>query len=96
MVDTNMHNTEEEAEKLKQQGNTEFKKQNYHDAINYYTQAIQLAPTAPLHSNRAQAYIFIKDFARSQEDCQQAIRIDPDFAKSYIRLFKSHLALGHI
>jgi hypothetical protein len=37
MVDTNMLDEKEQAEKLKQQGNEEFKKQNYHDAINYYT-----------------------------------------------------------
>jgi hypothetical protein len=30
------------------------------------------------------------------EDCEMAIRLDPEFAKSYKRLFKSHLALGHI
>lgn len=30
------------------------------------------------------------------EDCEMAIRLDPDFAKSYKRLFKSHLALGNI
>jgi tetratricopeptide (TPR) repeat protein len=30
------------------------------------------------------------------EDCDMAIRLDPNFAKSYKRLFKSHLALGHI
>ena len=30
------------------------------------------------------------------EDCQQAIRLNPDFARSYKRLFKSHLALGHV
>jgi len=53
MVDTNMLDEKEQAEKLKQLGNNEFKKQNYHDAINYYTQAISLSPTAPLYSNRA-------------------------------------------
>lgn len=30
------------------------------------------------------------------DDCEMAIRLDPEFAKSYKRLFKSHLALGHI
>ena len=96
MVDTNMIDEKEQAEKLKQLGNAEFKKQDYYAAINFYTQAIQLAPTAPLYSNRAASFISTKDYTRSMEDCEMAIRLDPEFAKSYKRLFKSHLALGHI
>lgn len=30
------------------------------------------------------------------EDCQQAVRLNPDFARTYKRLFKSHLALGNV
>jgi tetratricopeptide (TPR) repeat protein len=30
------------------------------------------------------------------EDCQQAIRLNPDFARSYKRLYKAQLALGNI
>ena len=30
------------------------------------------------------------------EDCQQAIRLNPEFARTYKRLFKAHLALGNI
>ena len=37
-----------------------------------------------------------KEFSRAMDDCEMAIRLDPEFGKSYKRLFKAHLALGHI
>jgi len=38
----------------------------------------------------------MKEFQRAMEDCQMAIRLNPEFARTYKRLFKSHLALGNI
>ena len=38
----------------------------------------------------------MKEFNRAVEDCQQALRLNPDFPAIYICLFKSKLALGHV
>ena len=58
------------AETLKNRGNDEFKKGNYKEAINYYTQAIgkisrislltvcvEISPHETLFTNRAASYI---------------------------------------
>lgn len=47
-------------------------------------------------SNRAASYIAIKEYRKALDDCKAAIRINPDFARVYKRLFKAHLALGNI
>lgn len=59
----------EKAEKKKQLGNTEFKKQNYSAAINYYTDAIEIQPHEAIYSNRAASFIALKDFKRALDDC---------------------------
>ena len=38
----------------------------------------------------------MKEFNRAVEDCQQALRLNPEFPCIYNRLFKSKLALGHV
>jgi Flp pilus assembly protein TadD len=42
----------------KNKGNQQFKSKNFHDALNYYEEAIQLNPNEPLYyNNKAAAYI---------------------------------------
>jgi len=86
----------EKAEKKKQLGNAEFKKQNYSAAINYYTDAIEIQPHEAIYSNRAASLIALKDFKRALDDCQAAIRLNAEFAKIYKRLFRAHLGLGEV
>ena len=42
------------------------------------------------------AYIAVKEYRKALDDCKAAVRINPDFARTYKRLFKAHLALGNI
>jgi len=42
------------------------------------------------------AYIACKEYRRAVDDCKAAIRMNPDFARTYKRLFKAQLALGNI
>jgi tetratricopeptide (TPR) repeat protein len=77
-------------------GNNEFKQGNYHAAIEYYSDAIEIQPHETIFSNRAASFIAIKEFRRAMEDCQQAVRLNPDFARTYKRLFKAHMALGNV
>lgn len=59
----------------------------YDRAIEAYTQAIAKAPTnAVYYSNRAAAHISKTDFAAAAADAEQAIEVDPQFARSYSRL----------
>ena len=85
------------AEQYKNFGNEEFKKQNYQAAINHYSEAIELCPTEPAYfTNRAIAYLKIDKFDEAKGDCQQALNINPNFAKAYNRLSKCLIALGDL
>lgn len=80
---------EQLAEKKKNLGNEEFKKQNYEAAINYYSEALEIQPHEAIYSNRAASYIALKKFELALNDCQAAVRLNPDFARTYKRLFKA-------
>lgn len=84
------------AEEKKQQGNAEFKKGNHSAAIRLYSEALEIQPSENILSNRAASYIAIKEYKRALDDCKAAIRINPEFARVYKRLFQAHLALGNI
>ena len=93
MSDSNDHHAAEEKKNL---GNAQYKKGNYMSAVKFYSQALDLAPSEQILSNRAMAYIAYKDYKRAVDDCKAAIRINPAFARVYKRLFKAQLALGNI
>ncbi|KAL0215761.1 hypothetical protein P9112_007945 [Eukaryota sp. TZLM1-RC] len=85
------------ATKLKDKGNEHFKNQNYSEAIALYTQAIdELSPFSwtTLYLNRAAAYQATKQYEKSINDCNQAIKIDPDCWKAHRRLGAGHVCLG--
>ena len=96
MVESDVTMTDTSSENKKNLGNAEFKKGNYGKAIQYYTEAVAIQPTEQILSNRAASYIAIKEYKKALDDCKAAIRINPDFARVYKRLFKANLALGNI
>eukprot|EP00866_Antonospora_locustae_P001518 jgi/Antlo1/1518/403 len=75
------------ARQKKEQGNAEYKKGNYLEAIESYTEAIAADPFDEiLYSNRAAAYAMLKINDQGIEDCLMAVKLNPRFAKAYIRL----------
>lgn len=36
----------------------------------------------------------MKEFKKAQEECENALKINPKFARAYQRLFKCHLSIG--
>ncbi|EJD33033.1 protein prenylyltransferase, partial [Auricularia subglabra TFB-10046 SS5] len=86
------------AERLKEQGNQLFKQKKYQEAINLYSQAIDLNPNEPNYlTNRAAAQMALKRFKPSLADCQQAatLQASAPSAKTLTRLARCHLALGN-
>ncbi|KAG2012165.1 DnaJ protein [Coprinopsis cinerea AmutBmut pab1-1] len=64
------------AEKVKEEGNVKFKAKNYDDAVDLYSEAIDLNPQEPSYwTNRAAAYMALKRFRPALADCQQALSI---------------------
>ena len=70
---------------LKEAGNKAFGNGSFEEAIKYYTQAIELTPSHIYYANRANAYLELTNFEACIKDCDEAIRIDPKYVKSYIR-----------
>jgi tetratricopeptide (TPR) repeat protein len=56
---------------------------DYQQAIELYSRSIALFPTAEAHTFRGWTYSFLGDYDHAIEDCQQAIKIDPEFGNPY-------------
>jgi tetratricopeptide (TPR) repeat protein len=94
----------ERSEKLKKQANAKFNKGDIEAARLLYSDAISCIPSTTglnpdiksmlgmLYSNRAVTYFRDKMYTESLSDCQNALELDPDAEKSYIR--KSRALVG--
>ncbi|KAM6498004.1 cytoplasmic protein [Amanita muscaria] len=85
----------ENAEKLKQEGNTFMSSKKYDEAIEAYTKAIAHDSTNPVYySNRAAAHSSKSDHLAAVGDAEKAISVDPKFVKAYHRLGHAQYSLG--
>ncbi|KAL3616312.1 hypothetical protein CASFOL_039702 [Castilleja foliolosa] len=77
-----------QAEQLRQDGNSYFKKERFGAAIDAYTEAITLCPNVPIYwTNRALCHRKRNEWTRVEEDCRKAIQLDH-------HSFKAHYMLG--
>lgn len=97
------------AKTYRELGNQHFKQRNHMQAIEEYTRAIDLNSNPPrkedrviptklptdatLYTNRALAYIRLKQFDNAVEDCTEAIKIDSKCTKALWRRAESYRAL---
>lgn len=77
-------------DELKQKGNQEFKAGKYKQAIDTYTECLQLDPeyrayNAIIYCNRGAAYIKLKKTAEALADFNKAIEFNHKYAKAYFR-----------
>ncbi|GMP90261.1 hypothetical protein CsSME_00041471 [Camellia sinensis var. sinensis] len=71
-----------QAEQLRQDGNTYFKKDRFGAAIDAYTEAITLCPNVPVYwTNRALCHRKRNDWTKVEEDCRRAIQLDNNSVK---------------
>lgn len=73
------------AQELKDQGNQFFKNGKYQDAINSYTEALNITDTDAhfLYSNRAAAYTAIGRFPEAMQDAKKCIELKPEWSKVF-------------
>lgn len=89
----------EEAERLKNVGNTHMQNKEYQPATDLYTQALKLSPAGPnshvYFSNRAAALVSMKQFHEAILDSERSLALKPDYGKAHARLGLAHFLLGN-
>ncbi|GAM20110.1 hypothetical protein SAMD00019534_032850 [Acytostelium subglobosum LB1] len=88
-------------ETLKNKGNESFKKNNYSEAIDYFTKAINYSEgkIASYFGNRAAAYLAMgtrQSLKKAISDSEKAVGVDNKFMKGYLRAAKANVQLGQI
>ncbi|VVA97669.1 unnamed protein product [Arabis nemorensis] len=84
-------------EEVKRVGNEMFKKGCFGEALKLYDRAIELVPgNASYHSNRAAALSGLGRIGEAVIECEEAIKMDPTFARAHHRLATLLLRLGQV
>ncbi|KAK6937865.1 hypothetical protein RJ641_031373 [Dillenia turbinata] len=82
-----MSSAAKQAEQLRQDGNTYFKKDRFGAAIDAYTEAITLCPNVAVYwTNRALCHRRRNDWKRVEEDSRKAIELDSSSVKAHYLL----------
>jgi len=79
----------------REQGNREYQSGNFTAAIKSYTKCLGLkAHNYVAFSNRAMAYIKLKEYIRAEQDCNSALSINSQHTKSMMRRSTARNAIG--
>ncbi|CAG5117190.1 unnamed protein product [Candidula unifasciata] len=74
------------AARLKRKGNEYFSSQDYKNAVEMYSQALEISGTDHLLlSNRSHGYALMDRFEEALVDSQQVVQLCPDWPKGYLR-----------
>lgn len=73
--------------KMKEEGNSNYKSGRWQAAIEKYTEALGVDPAnkatnAKILQNRALCYNKLKDYQKAIQDCDEALRLDPGYTKA--------------
>ncbi|KAI9590101.1 hypothetical protein GQX74_008269 [Glossina fuscipes] len=98
-IDFSKNPTEEEIDKageLRSQAAAAYSDQMYAEAIDFYTQAIELNPgNALFHAKRGQAFLKLQKPNACIRDCNRALAINCDSAAAYKFRGRAHRLLGN-
>ncbi|GFZ07549.1 tetratricopetide-repeat thioredoxin-like 1 [Actinidia rufa] len=84
-------------EELKRAGNEHYRLGNLAEALGLYDRAIAISPgNATYRFNRAVALTGLRRLAEAVRECEEAIRLDPGYAKAHHRLGSIFLRLGQV
>lgn len=79
----------------REEGNAHYQRGDYVAAIKCYTRCLGYNPkNAVVLSNRAMAYLKNREYGKAEDDCNLALKIDPDHLKSLSRRATARNALG--
>lgn len=82
----------------KEEGNKAYNSDNFQEAFNIYTSALEVDPNnklanSKLYFNRANACSKINKLNQAVEDCTTAISLNEDYLKAYLRRAKTYMEL---
>eukprot|EP00981_Chlorochromonas_danica_P002225 scaffold437_cov168-Ochromonas_danica.AAC.42 len=81
----------------RERGNAEFKAGRFEAAVRCYTKCLGLkARNCLAFSNRAMAFLKMREFSRALSDCNSALAIAPQHVKSLLRRASALAALGRL
>jgi len=87
---------EAQAEEIKAQGNKALSAKNFDQAVDFYTQALELRPGHHIYlCNRAAALSYLDRHEEALTDAQTAIEREPSYVKAYSRLGFANFQLGN-
>eukprot|EP00216_Chloropicon_sp_CCMP2111_P002259 CAMPEP_0198243450 /NCGR_PEP_ID=MMETSP1446-20131203/27808_1 /TAXON_ID=1461542 ORGANISM="Unidentified sp, Strain CCMP2111" /NCGR_SAMPLE_ID=MMETSP1446 /ASSEMBLY_ACC=CAM_ASM_001112 /LENGTH=588 /DNA_ID=CAMNT_0043927267 /DNA_START=39 /DNA_END=1805 /DNA_ORIENTATION=+ len=82
---------------LKGKGNAAFTSGRFDEAIDFFTQAIDIDPkNHVLFSNRSAAQASCKRFKEALDDAKSTVELKPEWPKGYSRLGAAHVGLGDL
>jgi len=82
------------AEEAKEEANDAFKNQDYEAAIELYTKAIELCPSAVYYANRSISYLRTECVGYALTDASNAIELDKTYVKGYYRRAAAYMSMG--
>jgi len=86
-----------QADQKKEEGNQLYKTRNYREALQKYSEAIELCPqTAAFYGNRSACHMMLSQFTQALADAKNAVQLDAEFVKGYIRVAKCCISLGDV
>ncbi|XP_027928304.1 TPR repeat-containing thioredoxin TTL1 [Vigna unguiculata] len=84
-------------EELKRLGNECYKRGNFADALSLYDRAIAMSPASVAYrSNRAAALTGLGRLGEAVRECEEAVRLDPNYGRAHQRLASLFLRLGQV
>ncbi|EEF38119.1 Small glutamine-rich tetratricopeptide repeat-containing protein A, putative [Ricinus communis] len=84
-------------EEVKKAGNEMYKKGNFGEALVLYDRAIGMVPgNAAYRSNRAAALMGLGRVAEAVKECEEAVRLDPNYWRAHQRLGSLFNRLGQV
>ncbi|KAF2197881.1 TPR-like protein [Delitschia confertaspora ATCC 74209] len=74
-------------DRMKEEGNAAFKAGRYQEAVDIYSQALEVDPAnkgtnSKILQNRALCYIRLKNYSPAVADCTRALELDPSYTKA--------------
>ncbi|CAI9103572.1 OLC1v1002083C1 [Oldenlandia corymbosa var. corymbosa] len=85
-----------DANSLKNLGDEQFELLNYGQTIKFYSESIDLNPTAIVYAKRALAYIKIKRFSEAENDCAEALSLNSGYSEAYFFRSLARKELGKV